>query len=126
VPNFTLIPLPWAPDRDVMLDVRRTITPEGFGSTLTTWPLTILPARYQGGYEGGRWLAFPVQPGEMDHGPLADWDASDVECAMFWRQVDEQRWPIGRGATPDTAYQDLLDRLAELSGVPPTLDEPEP
>lgn len=77
------------------------------------YPVTITPARYAGTYEGGRWLAFPCEPGDLDRLCPA-WDDSDVECQEFWNTADAGGWPIGRGLSPQAAHDDLLARLARL------------
>jgi hypothetical protein len=74
------------------------------------YPVTITQARYAGTYEGGQWLAFPCEPGDLDRLCPA-WDDSDVECLEFWTAADEARWPIGRARDPQAAYHDLLARL---------------
>lgn len=67
------------------------------------YPCTVCASRYQGAYEGGLWVAFPV----------AYWDVPDaafgcdLSAAAFWTNADT----VGRGATPDEAVQDMLRRL---------------
>jgi hypothetical protein len=64
------------------------------------YPVTIVPARYGGGYEPGPWLAFPHPPSGLPEG----WDGDDIRCAEFW-----ETWtiPVGAGETPNDAYGDL-------------------
>lgn len=67
------------------------------------YPVTIVLARYGGTYEGGKWLAFP-----LDHFDLpGDWQGGDSECNTFW-----QNYPnlVGKGKTPDEAHQDLISK----------------
>ena len=71
-------------------------------------PVTITPDRYGGTYSGGAWLAFPVEPSEVPNGPFG----GDIYAASWWGEHDNI--PIGRGATPDLAYSDLLHRLEAL------------
>jgi hypothetical protein len=69
------------------------------------YPFTIVPARYGGTYEGGRYLAFPCGPNRLPDG----WDDSDCECMDWW--ADHHDWPIGVGASPDEALEVLIARL---------------
>ena len=68
------------------------------------YPCTIARARYGGAYEGGEWVAFPLNVYALPDG----WDASDVPCWVFWDSVASQI--IGRGSTPNEAYADLVNR----------------
>ena len=82
------------------------------------YPLTIVAARYQGCYEGGRYLAFPCDPDAIPEG----WDGGDMECAEWFAVADrEPAWPIGRGSTPNAAHDDLRKRL---TAVQPESDHP--
>ena len=69
------------------------------------YPVTIVTARYSGLYEGGRWLAWPLDPGTLPTG----WDGDDSECAFFWSTYEE---PVGKGATPAAALAALKRALA--------------
>lgn len=66
------------------------------------YPVTIVTARYQGTYEGGKWLAFPFDPETVGN---SDYAASDVECLTFFQSHDYI--PIGRGRTPEEAFDNL-------------------
>ena len=68
------------------------------------YPCTIVAARYQGVYEGGRWLAFFLDP---EHLP-PDYAASDVPCATWWGTSEASG--VGRGATPEEALEDLRSK----------------
>lgn len=71
--------------------------------TAAPYPLTIIPTRYGGVYEGGAWAAFACDP---DRVPLAA-IGSDVECCAFWLDEAEQ---VGVGATPAEAVASLVAR----------------
>jgi hypothetical protein len=72
------------------------------------WPVTITPDRYGGTYSGGVWLAFPLNPSAVPDGPFG----SDVFANDWWSDIGDP--PIGRGATPDGAYDDLGRRLEAI------------
>jgi len=71
------------------------------------WAITIVPARYNGIYEGGRWLAFPVVYDVIPD----DVYGNDVRC-MGWFSA-HANVPIGRGTTPNEAHDELLRRLRD-------------
>lgn len=79
---------------------------------LNEYPTTIVPARYGGAYEGAPWLAFPYRIADSTH---THWDGNDVECKQFWVEVDDQDFPIGRGASPSEALADLSQHVADFS-----------
>lgn len=89
-------------------------SPSPFGEVDGEYPVTITTARYGGSYEGGRWLAFPCDPGGLDR-LCPGWDDSDVECMKFWAKADTERWPIGRGTGPSAAWNDMRARLYRLA-----------
>lgn len=101
----------------VSLTARTTVSEQGFGYEWSTYPCTIVPARYSGGYEGGAWLCFPVKPSDLYRPVFEDWDGSDIECPQFWGVVRDQGWPVGRGDSPSGAYTDLVAQLCEKAGV---------
>ncbi len=68
--------------------------------------MTIVNARYGGSYEPGVWLAFPIHADQLPQG----WDGDDLECMEFWSQHAD---PIGAGASPQAAYDDLLHTITE-------------
>jgi len=67
------------------------------------FPVTIVMDRYGGGYSGGEWLAIQCNcddvPDEIGGG--------DPDEESFWREHDDTKLPIGKGETPDKAYEDL-------------------
>ena len=68
-----------------------------------TW---ITEDRYAGLYSGGKWLSFPCEflaPRELNA------FGGDTECGEFWLTPVSSR--IGRGATPNEAYRDMLRRV---------------
>lgn len=75
----------------------------------TIWPVTIVTARYQGGYEGGKWLAFNMEYGNVPEAVYGD----DISCANFFDEYNKSNrkknpLKIGRGDTPDDALKDLV------------------
>lgn len=103
--------------RKVFLRKQTILVEEGFGKAVSTYPVTIVPARYGGTYEYAAWLAFPVDPAVLNADAWQGWDDSDVECAEWHARSREEGWPVGRGAAPDLAYQDLIVRAAEKAGI---------
>ena len=69
------------------------------------WPLTVARSRYQGIYEGGRWVAWNCEPHDVN----PDWSDDDVTCARYWGSAEANL--AGRGSTPDEAILDLMRRL---------------
>ena len=70
------------------------------------YPYVIVPARYQGTYEGGAVLSFPV---ELEAVSNTDYVGGDVECAIFWG--NHAHLPIGKGDTPQAAFDDMVNKL---------------
>jgi len=79
-------------------------------------PVTITPDRYGGVYSGGAWLAFPLDTSAVPEGPFS----GDVLAAAWWDQVGDV--PVGRGGSPDQAYDDLVRRLEAIR--PTRIHEP--
>jgi hypothetical protein len=101
------------PDGPVTIHVRSR------GRAPWIYPVTVVQARYGGTYSGGgTWLAFPVHPEELGKGAWEDWAGSDIECADWWARQREEGWLVGRGATPDEAWTDLLKIAAEKASQP--------
>jgi hypothetical protein len=71
-------------------------------------PVTITPDRYRGTYSGGMWLAFPLSPPVVPDGPFG----GDVFANDWWAELGDV--PVGRGETPDRAYDDLSRRLEAI------------
>jgi hypothetical protein len=65
--------------------------------------ITIVAARYRGVYEGGRWLAFPLDPRKLPQ----DWQSNDIACVTFFSHYAK---PLGKGSSPDGAYADLIEQ----------------
>lgn len=72
------------------------------------WPVTIAADRYGGAYSGGSWLAFPLHPSAVPDGPFG----GDVVANRWWAELRDM--PVGRGDTPDQAYDDLARRLEAI------------
>lgn len=73
------------------------------------WPVTIVKSRYQGSYEGGKWLALNVIYENVPRSIMCD----DIACATFFDTYDKSNkkknpLKIGRGNTPDEALKDLV------------------
>ena len=108
----------------ILVEKKTTLTSrDGFGAEPSIYPVTIVQARYGGTYEGGlgscTWLCFPVSPDELSAPSWQDWEGSDIECMYWWKQADRDGWPIGRGASPDAAYADLIRIACEAAGADP-------
>lgn len=72
-----------------------------------TWPVTIIACRYGGAYEGAPFAAFNEYP-EMIQKTMGD----DTTCATFFDLYEQLRErPIGRGGSPQEAYDDLVRKL---------------
>jgi hypothetical protein len=82
------------------------------------YSVTVVQARYSGGYEGGTWLAFPVNMEQLVERPWADewwdWDGGDIEC-MTWWETSPNAQRVGRGDTPNDAVLDMLKRIGVRS-----------
>lgn len=79
------------------------------------YPVTIVKDRYHGTYSGGVWVAWnlPKAPEESQ--------GNDIECRWFWKRykgnpTDYPR-PVGRGMSPQAAYQDLLSVIHRRENV---------
>ena len=72
------------------------------------YPLTIVRDRYGGTYSGGSYTAWNCDPWDVPGGC----DESDVLCAIFW---SEYKHPVGLGATPMQAMEDLRVKLNEYN-----------
>lgn len=73
--------------------------------TENEFPTIILRDRYNGTYSGAEWVAF-ARPDV----PIAIfWE--DTNCARFWRECDD---PVGRGNTPQEAFESLKKEVAKI------------
>ena len=72
----------------------------------TSYPTTIIKDRYRGLYSEGEWLAFPLKFYEV---PKAV-NSNDVDCVDFW---DNYQGPLGKGNTPEEAFEHLKKVIAE-------------
>ena len=77
------------------------------------YPVTICKSRYQGGYEGGKWVAFALYAEALPY----EWDGGDIECAEFWGSSEANF--IGRGNTSKEAFDDLVRRIKEATSEDP-------
>ena len=74
------------------------------------YPLTIIADRYGGTYSGGAFLALPLDFDEVPREIAGD----DVTCATFWDEnANDRLIPVGRGDTPQAAYEDLLKQMGK-------------
>jgi hypothetical protein len=71
------------------------------------YPVTIVMDRYNGIYSNGIWLAFNLDPCDIPDEIGGD----DPTEMIFWREHDETKLPIGKGATPDEAIEDLKKKI---------------
>ena len=79
-----------------------------------THPVTIIKDRYGGAYSGAKWIAWNCAPEIIPPEVAGD----DVSCGAFWKPDDwdfktentVQDWTmhLGKGATPQEAYEALL------------------
>lgn len=69
------------------------------------YPVTIFKTRYGGAYEGAPWVAV-----NEDTGSEWLWKAQsdDITCFLTWERAEEDGMPLGRGYTPEDAYEDLV------------------
>ena len=77
------------------------------------YPCSISRARYGGSCEGGKWVAFPLDPEQVPHDAFV---GDDPRAIWFWcgGDYDEESvgtYYVGRGDTPNAALADLIDRL---------------
>lgn len=77
--------------------------------TQELYPCTIIMDRYGGAYSGGAWLAFALEccfiPQEIDD--------DDITCMDFWLDNNNKNLIVGRGNSPQSAYENLLERFVE-------------
>ena len=85
--------------------------------------MTVITDRYGGTYSRATCLAFPVEYNFMPMGP----EASDAECCRFWQGEEDIDYFIGKGAMPNEAAGDLIQKYADqylkLGGQPEELCE---
>lgn len=74
------------------------------------YPCTIFPARYGGAYEGAPWIAVDIH---ADSVYVSYALGDDNECSHFFSSQGARFWgvTIGRGNTPNEAYNDLKSQL---------------
>lgn len=79
------------------------------------YPCTIVMDRYDGTYSGGKWLALDCDPEYIPE----EIGGSDPQESRFWRsdynELYAKRFPIGKGDTPNKAYEDLQKKVWELN-----------
>lgn len=73
------------------------------------YPVTIVMDRYSGSYSNAKWLAFNLDPCDIPD----EIGGSDPDEMIFWREHDDRKLPIGKGATPDLAINDLIIKLKQ-------------
>ena len=63
-------------------------------------PVTVVKDQFNGVHSEGTWLAFNLNPGDLpDLTPL------------FWLYYNPVELPIGKGSTPDAAYESLVQQI---------------
>ena len=70
------------------------------------YPCTIINDRYNGSYSCAKWTAWELEINEIPY----QIDLCDVTCQNFW---EDYEGVVGKGNTPDEAYNDLLEQLKE-------------
>jgi hypothetical protein len=65
------------------------------------WPVTVVPARYGGCYEGASWVAFPCRYHDIPINPYDD----DISAMEWWGSSNADM--VGRGESPAEALDDL-------------------
>jgi len=73
------------------------------------YPLTIVRDRYSGTYSGGKYTAWNLDVEDMPE----DISDDDMTCMDFWAV---NKIPVGVGATPFEALEDLKKELMGLRG----------
>lgn len=71
------------------------------------YPCTIIMDRYTGAYSGGLWVAFNLDA----HDVPFEVDDSDPICSNYWDAHEQLVTPVGKGNTPQEAYDDLLKNI---------------
>jgi hypothetical protein len=74
------------------------------------YPCLIFKTRYGGVYEDGLWACIAYHE-EIPSEAIDD----DVTCSMWW--YSSQSDFVGRGSTPNEAYEDMLNRYKEYIGT---------
>jgi hypothetical protein len=71
------------------------------------YPLTIISDRYNGAYSGAKFLAFA-----LDHCDIPEEvGGGDGDEMRFWDGDLHKRFKIGKGSTPQEAFNDLWLKL---------------
>lgn len=72
------------------------------------YPLTIVKDRYNGTYSKGKYLAFNLDPCDID----SEIGGSDTEEMNYW-DIEKSSFLVGKGDTIEKASIDLLVKLNE-------------
>lgn len=72
------------------------------------YPLTIVCDRYSGTYSGGRYLALNTYSENM---PLEIGGGDTEEGDFFSENGKHTQYKIGKGNTPNEAYEDLYNKI---------------
>jgi hypothetical protein len=73
------------------------------------WVATITTSRYSGAYEGGRWVCFRAFHDELPSAPFED----DITAQAWWSDGEEETW-VGRGDSPQEAFEDMMRRWRRM------------
>lgn len=73
------------------------------------YPLTIIRDRYTGVYSGASFTAWNLDYDEIPYEVSGD----DISCHQFWSGLDTAIYVVGKGATVEEAYCDLLQKMGE-------------
>lgn len=71
------------------------------------YPLTIISDRYNGGYSKGKYIAFPLEPWEINWAV----NRNDIECMNYW---NDYTGIVGKGDTPNEATFNLIKNMNKL------------
>ena len=72
--------------------------------------VTIILDRYNGSYSGAKFIAYPQEPYEICNEVNSD----DIACLTYWNDFSSI---IGKGNTPNEAYEDLLNNMKKEYNV---------
>lgn len=72
------------------------------------YPLTIVSDRYNGGYSKGKYIAFPLEPWEINWSV----NGNDIECMNYWNDF---AGIIGKGNTPNEAKFNLIENMKKCT-----------
>lgn len=78
------------------------------------YPVTVICDRYTGTYSGALWTAWNLDFWEVPR----EVEGDDSDCWNFWGSHTQKAYPVGRGNSPQEAFDDLCAILHSLSKTP--------